>query len=94
MLVRAQESLYAQRPRTPLMLTPVVDGAVLQADPLKAIADGAATDVPLLIGTNRDEFKLFGAHHPGSSHPDERALRRRIDRTFRAPKSPRRARDD
>ena len=83
-LLKAQESLYAQRPRTPLMLTPVVDGAVLQADPLKAIADGAAADVPLLIGTNRDEFKFFSARYPGSSHPDEGALRRRIDRTFRA----------
>src|ERR1700683_633502 len=83
-LLKAEASLYAQRPRTPLTLTPVVDGAVLQADPLNAIAAGAAADVPLLIGTNRDEFKLFIARHPGSSQPDEEALRRRIERIFRA----------
>ena len=59
-LLKAEASLYAQRPRTTLTLTPVVDGAVLQADPLNAIAAGAAADVPLLIGTkHRDEFKLF-----------------------------------
>ena len=51
------------------MLTPVVDGAVLQADPLKAIADGAAADVPLLIGTNRDEFKFFSARYPWQQPP-------------------------
>ena len=83
-LLKAEASLYAQRPRTPLTLTPVVDGAVLQADPLKAIADGAAADVPLLIGTNRDEFKLFMRPPPRQQPPDEEALRRRIERIFRA----------
>jgi len=42
-----------------LPFAPTVDGSVLPADPLTAIAAGQGGDVPLLIGTNRDEARLF-----------------------------------
>ncbi len=42
-----------------LPFAPTVDGEVLPADPLTAIAAGQGGDVPLLIGTNRDEARLF-----------------------------------
>jgi para-nitrobenzyl esterase len=38
---------------------PVIDGDVLSAHPLAAIATGSGADVPLLIGTNKEEFRLF-----------------------------------
>jgi para-nitrobenzyl esterase len=38
---------------------PVIDGDVLPAHPLAAIAAGASADVPLLIGTNAEEFRFF-----------------------------------
>ncbi|HUD39539.1 MAG TPA: carboxylesterase family protein [Streptosporangiaceae bacterium] len=38
---------------------PVVDGDVLPQHPLAAIASGAGADVPLLIGTNAEEFRFF-----------------------------------
>ncbi len=38
---------------------PVVDGAVLPTHPVKALLDGSAADVPILIGCNRDEFGTF-----------------------------------
>lgn len=40
---------------------PCVDGDLIPEQPLRAIARGDAADVPILIGTNRDEFKLFMA---------------------------------
>jgi para-nitrobenzyl esterase len=40
---------------------PVVDSVTLPAAPPKAIADGAAKDIDVVIGTNRDEVKLFAA---------------------------------
>ena len=43
----------------PLPLLPVVDGHFLPRPPLEAIADGAAADVALLTGTNRDELSLM-----------------------------------
>jgi len=39
---------------------PVIDGAVLPRHPIDAIADGASSSVPLLTGTTRDEWNLFG----------------------------------
>ena len=42
-----------------LPFAPTVDGEILPADPLAAIAAGQGGGVPLLIGTNRDEARLF-----------------------------------
>jgi para-nitrobenzyl esterase len=42
-----------------LPLAPVLDGAVLAARPMERLAAGAAGDVDLLIGTNRDELRLY-----------------------------------
>ena len=42
---------------------PVTGTTVLPTDPMVAIADGEAAQVPVLIGSNRDEFTLFVAFH-------------------------------
>jgi para-nitrobenzyl esterase len=47
-----------------LAFRPVRDGQVVPEDPLTAIEDGAATGVPLLIGTNAEEWKLFALMSP------------------------------
>jgi para-nitrobenzyl esterase len=39
--------------------SPVVDGEVLPRSPWQALADGAAQDVDLIVGHNRDEYRLF-----------------------------------
>lgn len=38
---------------------PCVDGDLIPEQPIPAIGHGTGADVPILIGTNRDEFKLF-----------------------------------
>lgn len=38
---------------------PCVDRDLVPEQPLRAIARGDAADIPILIGTNRDEWKLF-----------------------------------
>lgn len=38
---------------------PVIDGVTLPKHPLELIAQGASLPVPLLIGSNRDEWRLF-----------------------------------
>jgi para-nitrobenzyl esterase len=38
---------------------PCIDGDLIPEQPLLAIDRGDVADVPILIGTNRDEFKLF-----------------------------------
>ncbi len=42
-----------------MVFQPVIDGEWLPEDPLVAVAQGRAADVPLLIGTNLDEWHLF-----------------------------------
>jgi para-nitrobenzyl esterase len=39
--------------------SPVVDGEVLPTDPWTGLAAGASREVPLLVGHNRDESRLF-----------------------------------
>jgi para-nitrobenzyl esterase len=58
-----------------LSFRPVADGLGVPIDPLAAIADGAAADVPLVIGTNSEEWKLFAMMSPPPV--DEDALRQR-----------------
>lgn len=43
---------------------PVVDGELLPQPPITAIENGAAADIPLLVGYTRDEWNLF-LHTPG-----------------------------
>jgi para-nitrobenzyl esterase len=49
--------LRAQGPRGPL--SPVVDGRSLPQRPISAMREGVARNIPLMVGTNRDEQKLY-----------------------------------
>lgn len=61
-LIRALPS-YADRwgrvAHTATPFSPVIDGEVLPATPWEALAGGAARDVELLTGHNKDEYRLF-----------------------------------
>jgi para-nitrobenzyl esterase len=46
---------------TGLSFAPIVDGKTVPVNPLEAVTNGAARDVDLIIGSNRDEAKLFVA---------------------------------
>jgi para-nitrobenzyl esterase len=70
-LTAAGESLSGKMPQyidrwgqaapTVTPFSPVVDGEVLPTTPWQALAAGAAKDVDLLVGHNRDEYRLFVA---------------------------------
>jgi para-nitrobenzyl esterase len=42
-----------------LPFAPVIDGTVIQADPLTVLGTGQGSGIPLLTGFNRDEARLF-----------------------------------
>jgi para-nitrobenzyl esterase len=44
---------------TGMLFAPVVDGELLRQRPLRALCEGAARDVELLIGSTRDEMRLY-----------------------------------
>jgi para-nitrobenzyl esterase len=80
-LVAASEVLHQPNPEPghlPLRFLPVIDGAFLPRPILEAVAGGSASEVGLMIGTNRDEITLFGLGDPARAVDDHHGLRRRI----------------
>ncbi|HLI06817.1 MAG TPA: carboxylesterase/lipase family protein [Ktedonobacteraceae bacterium] len=71
-VMAAQASVLGKQ-RAILAFGPVVDGTTLPQPPVAAIASGFARDVTVLVGTNRDEARLFSAVNPGE--PDIRVLK-------------------
>ncbi|MFD5631879.1 carboxylesterase/lipase family protein [Streptomyces sp. NPDC127072] len=57
--MRRYEERWGQVVPTQTPFSPVVDGDVLPATPWQALTAGAARDVELIVGHNRDEFRLF-----------------------------------
>ena len=72
---------YATQEATPF--TPIVDGKVLPEDPLKALNNGCASDIPLLIGTTRDEIKFYHALLPNLPELDYQALLKRTHKIMK-----------
>lgn len=48
---------------SPSPFGPIIDGETLPEDPWTALRNGAARDVPLITGHNRDEYRIFLAQH-------------------------------
>ena len=71
-----------------LPFQPVTDGRVLPRPPLDAIGDGLARRVPVLVGTNRDESKLFLFLDPEGGALDEAGLEARAAELL-GPRAPR-----
>ncbi len=61
-----------------LVLQPSIDGETLPDAPLRAIEAGLSQSVSLLLGTNRDEFKLFTFGDRKALRIEEETLRRRL----------------
>jgi len=84
-LLTAQKELAAEAldPKSGLgglPLQPVVDGKVLPQLPIDTIASGSVDNIPILVGTNLDEAKLFAAMLLGTDKLDEAGLLRRYQR--------------
>jgi len=63
-LLDAQAAAGGRRSGVGLAFMPVVDGATLPTRPEAALGAGAAAGIPVLVGTNRDEMRLFSAVAP------------------------------
>ncbi|MYT06660.1 MULTISPECIES: carboxylesterase family protein [Streptomyces] len=57
--MREYDDRWGQVVPTATPFAPVVDGEVLPRTPWEALAAGAVRDVELLVGHNRDEYRLF-----------------------------------
>jgi para-nitrobenzyl esterase len=65
-----------------MAMAPTIDGGLLPEHPLTAIANGVAADKELLVGTNRDEMKLWVIGNRRLTGGDEDFIVRRLEKTF------------
>ncbi len=86
-LVRAA-SEFARVPsnmaESPFVVMPVVDRGLLDRQPEAAVAEGCASEVPLLIGTTRDEFGFFTVGNTELNSMDDEGLIRLVARHTQA----------
>jgi para-nitrobenzyl esterase len=66
----------------PMSLGPVVDGVSLPQHPEEILAGGSAKDIPILIGTNKDEYRLFTFFDPLWKNPDAEKITSVFEKTF------------
>ena len=59
---------------------PAVDEGWIPRQPLEAVARGEAAAIPVVVGTNRDEWKLFTLLDARTRRLDAHGLRRRLAR--------------
>ncbi|HKJ23466.1 MAG TPA: carboxylesterase family protein, partial [Myxococcota bacterium] len=75
---QAQASLSLGTRLGLLPFQPVADGDFFPKPPLEAVRDGLSARVGLMIGTTRDEWKLFGFLDPSIQGLDHAGLARRL----------------
>lgn len=68
-----------------LLFMPVVDDGLLSSTPEDQVASGSASDIPLLIGTTRDESSFFTVGDTVLSSLDEAGLQRWAERVTSTP---------
>ncbi len=75
-LMRAQAVVMneASDMRRMMVFVPMVDDDVITEQPIDAIRGGATRDIPLLIGSTLDEWRLFHLIDPGPRGMNERGL--------------------
>jgi para-nitrobenzyl esterase len=87
-LLAAQQELTPRMQRSGmtggLALQPVIDGVTLPALPLDAVRGGAARGIPIIVGSNLDEWKMTGVRDQELQKIDEADLLRRIRRILPA----------
>lgn len=69
--IPAEEIMDAAKHITPMALAPVIDGHIIPEQPEAAIAKGASKDIPILIGTTKDEHRFFTFFDPTWKEMDE-----------------------
>jgi len=58
-IMDAQDKVFAENPSNIMSLRPVIDHDTWPKHPLKAFRDGDCAGIDLMMGTNKDEMKLF-----------------------------------
>lgn len=80
--IPAETILKATESFTTRVFGPVRDGVILSKCPDEVICGGNAKDIPILIGTTADEWRLFTYFDPNWEHVDENNLIEIFEQSF------------
>jgi para-nitrobenzyl esterase len=72
-LLSAQQKMESHS-KALTVTTPIVDKNILPISPLKAVQSGSSTSIPILAGTNQDEWRLFTPKLPNFHKMDTSEL--------------------
>jgi para-nitrobenzyl esterase len=67
-----------------LGFSPVVDGRYIPSDPYDPAAPAISKDIPMIVGTNKDEAVFFNMRNAAVFSMDEAALKQRVTAMFGA----------
>lgn len=81
--IPAEKLVEASNQLRMMTLIPVIDGVYIPNHPKNAIRDGVAKDINILIGTNKDEYKLFTIFDPTWKNADQKIIEGIFKGTFR-----------
>jgi para-nitrobenzyl esterase len=73
----------------PTVTSPVIDGVFIPDTPLDLLMAGKCAKVPMIIGTNKDEWLFFASMSPDFPHMDEEGMRERVNTFIPSTYSPR-----
>ena len=76
-MIKAQEKAFITQTR--MDFRPYIDGESLPKHPIKAVEEGYAKDVELIVGTNLEEWKFWRVFEPEFEKHDSSEYMRRID---------------
>ncbi|WIB66914.1 carboxylesterase family protein [Curtobacterium sp. MCBD17_035] len=79
-VARASAGGWGSIPRGGVPFAPVIDGDLVPLRPVDAVRAGIAADVPVLLGTTRDEYELFARPAGLVDATDEAGLRAAAER--------------
>jgi para-nitrobenzyl esterase len=65
-----------------LALQPVIDGTVQPSSPIGAVRKGAAKALPIIVGTNLDEWNVMNARNPEIQKLNETSLLERVQKVI------------
>jgi para-nitrobenzyl esterase len=80
-ILAAQQELTLKTPGGITPVAPVIDGKIIPKPPMEALRSGSAKEIPTLVGSNLEEWKLFALRQPETLNIDEEGLAK-IIRSF------------
>jgi para-nitrobenzyl esterase len=73
-ILLAQQELTTHVPGRVTPVAPVIDGKILPGDPLETAQTGHALRIPIIVGNNLEEMKIFYTHNQDILKLDESEL--------------------